>query len=90
MALSQPGPNTQIVTTLRSYGAVPADLLAKLLGRTPEELAVHLKLLESEGVAVVQGTPFGWGPAFRISYATATTALEEACARIQRFCGNLK
>jgi len=48
------------------------------------------ELLEVEGVAVVQGTPFGFGPAFRISYATATTALEEACARIQRFCGNLK
>ena len=48
------------------------------------------ELLEAEGVAVVQGTPFGVGPAFRISYATATTALEEACARIQRFCGNLK
>ena len=48
------------------------------------------ELLEAEGVAVVQGTPFGHGPAFRISYATATTALEEACNRIQRFCGNLK
>ena len=48
------------------------------------------ELLELEGVAVVQGTPFGWGPAFRISYATATPVLEEACARIQRFCGNLK
>src|SRR5436189_558028 len=48
------------------------------------------ELLESEGVAVVQGTPFGQGPAFRISYATGTTAVEEACARIQRFCGNLK
>jgi aspartate aminotransferase len=48
------------------------------------------ELLEVEGVAVVQGTPFGLGPAFRISYATATTALEEACNRIQRFCSNLK
>src|SRR6202000_1521440 len=48
------------------------------------------ELLESEGVAVVQGTPFGYGPAFRISYATATSALEEACTRIQRFCGNLQ
>ncbi len=48
------------------------------------------ELLEAEGVAVVQGTPFGFGPAFRISYATATAALEQACARIQRFCGNLK
>src|SRR5215472_10351851 len=45
------------------------------------------ELLDAEGVAVVQGTPFGVGPAFRISYATATTALEQACARIQRFCG---
>jgi len=48
------------------------------------------ELLESEGVAVVQGTPFGFGPAFRISYATKTKDLEEACRRIQRFCGNLK
>ena len=48
------------------------------------------ELLETEGVAVVQGTPFGFGPSFRISYATATSALEEACTRIQRFCGNLK
>jgi aspartate aminotransferase len=48
------------------------------------------ELLEAEGVAVVQGTPFGFGPAFRISYATKTEDLEEACRRIQRFCGNLR
>src|ERR1700759_1778768 len=48
------------------------------------------ELLESEGVAVVQGTPFGLGPAFRISYATKNSDLEEACKRIQRFCGNLR
>ncbi len=48
------------------------------------------ELLEAEGVAVVQGTPFGVGESFRISYATATSALEEACTRIQRFCGNLQ
>ncbi len=35
------------------------------------------ELLEAEGVAVVQGTPFGFGPAFRISYATKT----ERCRR---------
>ena len=40
-------------------------------------------------MAVVQGTPFGFGPAFRISYATKTEDVEEACRRIQRFCGNL-
>ena len=48
------------------------------------------ELLEAEGVAVVQGSAFGLGPAFRISYAVKTTDLEEACRRIQRFCGNLK
>ena len=48
------------------------------------------ELLEAEGVAVVQGSAFGAGPAFRISYATKTEDLEEACRRIQRFCGNLQ
>jgi aspartate aminotransferase len=48
------------------------------------------ELLESEGVAVVQGSAFGLGPAFRISYAAKTTDLEDACKRIQRFCGNLR
>ncbi len=46
-------------------------------------------LLESEGVAVVQGSAFGLAPHFRISYATSTAALEEACRRIQRACGAL-
>jgi aspartate aminotransferase len=48
------------------------------------------ELLENEGVAVVQGSAFGLGPAFRISYATKNSDLEEACKRIQRFCGNLR
>ena len=47
-------------------------------------------LLESEGVAVVQGSAFGLAPHFRISYATATEALEEACRRIQRACAALQ
>ena len=47
------------------------------------------ELLNAEGVAVVHGSAFGLGPAFRISYATATSDLEEACRRIQRFCGSL-
>jgi aspartate aminotransferase len=45
-------------------------------------------LLEEEGVAVVHGAAFGLSPFFRISYATGLKALEEACHRIQRFCGN--
>ncbi|MCD2173683.1 pyridoxal phosphate-dependent aminotransferase [Rhizobium sp. C4] len=49
-----------------------------------------MELLESEGVAVVHGTAFGMGPNFRISYATSEAMLEEACSRIQRFCGACK
>ncbi len=48
------------------------------------------ELLASEGVAAVHGAAFGTSPYFRISYATATATLEDACQRIQRFCGNLK
>ncbi len=46
-------------------------------------------LLEAEGVACVQGSAFGLSPYFRISYATATPLLEEACRRIQRACAAL-
>jgi len=48
------------------------------------------ELLETEGVAVVQGSAFGLGPYFRISYATSEAVLEDACSRIQRFCANCK
>ncbi len=47
-------------------------------------------LLEETGVAVVFGAAFGMSPNFRISYATADTALEEACLRIQGFCAGLR
>ncbi|MEL6478298.1 MAG: pyridoxal phosphate-dependent aminotransferase [Pseudomonadota bacterium] len=47
------------------------------------------ELLEAEGVAVVHGAAFGTSPNFRASYATSDAALEEACTRIQRFCGSL-
>ncbi|MDE2355421.1 MAG: pyridoxal phosphate-dependent aminotransferase [Alphaproteobacteria bacterium] len=47
-------------------------------------------LLETEGVSVVFGEAFGLSPFFRISYATSTELLEDACARIQRFCASLR
>ena len=47
-------------------------------------------LLEAEGVAVVQGSAFGSGPNFRISYATSTAVLEDACQKIQRFTASLR
>jgi len=48
------------------------------------------KLLEAEGVAAVFGAAFGLSPNFRVSYAAADEVLEEACLRIQRFCGSLR
>ena len=45
---------------------------------------------DKEGVAAVHGAAFGMSPFFRISYATATEVLEDACRRIQRFCGHLR
>jgi len=41
-------------------------------------------LLEAANVAAVQGEAFGLSPYFRISYATSTEALQEACARIKK------
>jgi aspartate aminotransferase len=68
-----------------------------LIGKTTEGGVVidgdetfTTELLNSEGVAVVQGTAFGLSPYFRISYATSEKVLEEACGRIQRFCASLK
>ncbi len=49
-----------------------------------------IALIEAEGVSVVHGAAFGLSPFFRISYATSTEALTDACERIQRFCGSLK
>ncbi|HUT50448.1 MAG TPA: pyridoxal phosphate-dependent aminotransferase [Alphaproteobacteria bacterium] len=46
-------------------------------------------LLEGQGVACVHGEAFGLSPYFRISYATATELLEDACQRIQRACAAL-
>ncbi len=70
---------------------------AKLIGKkTPEGKVINndedfvSELLQAEAVAVVHGSAFGLGPAFRISYATSEKLLEEACSRIQRFCASLK
>ncbi len=47
-------------------------------------------LLEAEGVAAVQGSAFGLSPFFRISYATSSAALRDACTRIKHACEALK
>jgi aspartate aminotransferase len=69
---------------------------AALIGKhTPKGVAINTdedfarELLETEAVAVVHGAAFGMSPAFRISYATSTELLTEACGRVQRFCESL-
>ena len=54
---------------------------------TDEDFVTYL--LESEGVAAVQGAAFGLSPYFRVSYATSTALLEDACRRIQQACAAL-
>jgi len=46
-------------------------------------------ILEDFGVAAVHGAAFGLSPHFRVSYATSTEALTEACRRIQEACSEL-
>jgi aspartate aminotransferase len=58
----------------------------KVIGNDEEFVTA---LLEAEGVAVVHGSAFGLGPHFRLSYATSTSVLEDACTKIQRFCASL-
>jgi len=48
-----------------------------------------LALLEEKYVAAVQGAAYGMSPYLRISYATDTDSLREACERIQEFCREL-
>jgi aspartate aminotransferase len=48
-----------------------------------------IALLDEEGVAAVHGSAFCYPGHFRISYATDTVSLTEACKRIQRFCQGL-
>ncbi|MCF8495414.1 MAG: pyridoxal phosphate-dependent aminotransferase [Alphaproteobacteria bacterium] len=54
---------------------------------TDEDFVAYL--LDSGGVACVQGDAFGLSPHFRISYATSTDVLQEACKRIQNACAAL-
>ena len=55
--------------------------------KTDEDFVKYL--LAAEGVAVVHGDAFGLAPHFRISYATGTDTLVEACKRIERACLDL-
>ncbi len=60
-------------------------------GGTPiaDDEAFVIALLEEQGVAAVHGSAFLYPGHFRISYATATDTLREACRRIGAFCAGL-
>jgi len=59
------------------------------LGEIKNDTDFVSKLLESTGVAVVQGSAFGLEGFFRISYATSMPNLEKAVERISDFCSKL-
>ena len=71
--------------------------ISELIGKTTikgititDDETFATTLLEDKGVAVVFGAAFGLSHNFRISYATSEENLEEACKRIQDFCGHLQ
>jgi aspartate aminotransferase len=57
--------------------------------RIESDLDFVFALLSEAGVATVQGCAFMFPGHFRISFAAADEALEEACLRIRRFCESL-
>jgi aspartate aminotransferase len=69
-------------------GAIGKKTASGKVIETDEDFA--MELVESEGVAVVHGTAFGLGPAFRLSYAESTETLTLACEKIQKFCAELR
>ncbi len=86
--LSCPKPEGAFYVYPSCAGAIGKTSAKGTVIKTDEDFVTAL--LEEEGVACVHGAAFAGSPAFRISYATATETLKEACTRIQRFCGNLK
>lgn len=67
--------------------------IAGLIGKTSaggtllrDDEAFANALLDEQGVAIVFGAAFGLSPHFRVSYAASDTVLEQAVARIARFC----
>jgi aspartate aminotransferase len=57
--------------------------------RITDDEAFVTALLEETGVAAVHGAAFMYPGHFRISYATDTDSLRQACARIADFCRSL-
>ncbi len=58
--------------------------------KVTDDEAFAVALLEEQGVATVHGSAFMYPGHFRVSYATDTDSLREACARIATFCAGLR
>ena len=86
--LSCPTPEGAFYVYPSCSGAIGKTAPSGQVIKTDEDFVTEL--LAAEGVAAVHGAAFGTSPFFRISYATATEVLEDACQRIQRFCGSLR
>ena len=86
--LSCPTPEGAFYVYPSCKGAIGKTAPSGNVIKTDEDFVTEL--LAAEGVAAVHGAAFGTSPFFRISYATATDVLEDACRRVQRFCGNLR
>jgi aspartate aminotransferase len=86
--LKCPNPEGAFYVFPSCAGLVGKQSAGGRLIKTDEDFVTAL--LEEEGVAVVQGSAFGLAPHFRISYATSNDILEDACHRIQRFCGGMR
>ncbi|MFT8807180.1 pyridoxal phosphate-dependent aminotransferase [Gluconobacter sp.] len=87
-------PGLSCVLPEGAFYAFPS--IAGALGKTSKggrlidgDEAFVTALLEETGVAAVHGTAFLTPGYFRISYATSTELLKEACTRIQNFCRGL-
>lgn len=70
------------------HGCIGKTTAGGTLINTDEDFVIAL--LDEHGVAAVHGTAFIYPGHFRISYATDTESLREACTRIQTFCRGMK
>ena len=69
------------------HGCIGKTTAGGALIKTDEDFVIAL--LEEQGVAAVHGSAFMYPGHFRISYATDTDSLREACTRIQNFCAGM-
>jgi aspartate aminotransferase len=86
--LSCPRPEGAFYVYPSCAGAIGKTTPQGKVIKTDDDFVTYL--LEAEGVAAVQGSAFGLSPYFRISYATTTDLLRDACGRIQRACQALR